>query len=306
MTAWSAALPAEVRRYQGRRAGLVSRGLAAVVDAGVVVFGLAVAFAAWVALRFAATPAAFAVAVPARPVAGAVAAVSATGYLALCWTVTGRTAGGQLLGLRVVDARGRPLRAGRAVVRAGCCAVFPLGLLWVLADRERRSVQDVLLRTSVVYDWTPRSPDPSANRRPDTPAGPRSGASAGRTVLAATLLTAALLAGCAGRPETSAGQASPVPVPPAAALAVPGCDELASAAAALETTARGTGGPDRVRAAAAALDAVVSRRLAAPRPPAGLTEVAGSLRRLAAPAADVRAVAGTTVAAFAVAMRSCR
>lgn len=155
MTAWAAALPAEARRYQGRPAGLVSRGIAAVVDVGVTGLGLAGCYAAWVAARFTLDPAGFAFPVPDRAVALVAGAVLAGTYLALCWTATGRTAGGQLLGLRVVDGRGRLLRGGRAAIRAGCCVCFPLGLLWVLVDVRRRSVPDVLLRTSVRYDWAP-------------------------------------------------------------------------------------------------------------------------------------------------------
>jgi hypothetical protein len=34
-------------------------------------------------------------------------------------------------------------------------AAFPLGLAWVAVSRDSRSVQDLLLRTSVVYDWLP-------------------------------------------------------------------------------------------------------------------------------------------------------
>ena len=34
--------------------------------------------------------------------------------------------------------------------------LFPLGLLWCAVDGSRRSVQDVVLRTTVVYDWQPR------------------------------------------------------------------------------------------------------------------------------------------------------
>ncbi len=156
MTAWSAALPAEVRRYQGRRAGLVSRGIAAVVDAGVAALVLGGCYLVWVAVVFAAGPVRFTVPVPARSVVVAAGAVLAVGYLALCWTTTGRTVGGQVLGLRVVDGRGRLLRGGRAASRAVCCVCFPLGLLWVLVDPDRRSAQDVVLRTSVVYDWDPR------------------------------------------------------------------------------------------------------------------------------------------------------
>jgi ribose/xylose/arabinose/galactoside ABC-type transport system permease subunit len=33
---------------------------------------------------------------------------------------------------------------------------FPIGLLWCGVSASRRSVQDVVLRTSVIYDWRPR------------------------------------------------------------------------------------------------------------------------------------------------------
>jgi hypothetical protein len=32
--------------------------------------------------------------------------------------------------------------------------VFPIGLFWVVINRHRRSIQDIVLRTEVVYDWT--------------------------------------------------------------------------------------------------------------------------------------------------------
>jgi hypothetical protein len=40
-----------------------------------------------------------------------------------------------------------------ALVRAAFCVVFAVGLFWVLISGANRSVQDVVLRTSVVYDW---------------------------------------------------------------------------------------------------------------------------------------------------------
>ena len=73
-------------------------------------------------------------------------------YFAVTWGVVGGTYGDRLLGLRVTDDRGTRLGWGRCVVRALLCTVFPIGLLWVLVSRENRSVQDVVLRTSVVYD----------------------------------------------------------------------------------------------------------------------------------------------------------
>ena len=76
-----------------------------------------------------------------------------TVYLTASWATTGRTYGDHVMGLRVVNFRGRRLRWWGAFVRAVACAFFPIGLLWVAVSRENRSLQDVVLRTSVVYDW---------------------------------------------------------------------------------------------------------------------------------------------------------
>ena len=45
---------------------------------------------------------------------------------------------------------------GRALLRAALCVGFPIGLLWCAVSPSRRSLQDAVLRTSVVYDWRPR------------------------------------------------------------------------------------------------------------------------------------------------------
>jgi uncharacterized RDD family membrane protein YckC len=73
-------------------------------------------------------------------------------YFAVTWAVVGGTYGDRLLGLRVTDDRGTRLGWGRCAARAVLCTIFPIGLIWVLVSRENRSVQDVLLRTSVTYD----------------------------------------------------------------------------------------------------------------------------------------------------------
>ena len=76
-----------------------------------------------------------------------------TTYLALLWHSIGRSYGGIVMGLRVVDARGRHIHLGLALLRAAFCVAFPLGVAWVAVSRANRSVQDVVLRTSVIYDW---------------------------------------------------------------------------------------------------------------------------------------------------------
>jgi uncharacterized RDD family membrane protein YckC len=76
-------------------------------------------------------------------------------YLTFCWATTGRTVGNSLLGLRVVNHAGRRMGVPLAAARALACAIFPIFLLWVAISSSNRSIQDVVFRTSVVYDWSP-------------------------------------------------------------------------------------------------------------------------------------------------------
>jgi len=77
-------------------------------------------------------------------------------YLTLFWTITGRTPGGRILGLRVVGSNGLPPRAPWAFLRAlshlaGIGAGL-LGWLWTALDAEKRGWHDHLGRTYVVRD----------------------------------------------------------------------------------------------------------------------------------------------------------
>ncbi len=74
-------------------------------------------------------------------------------YWTVGWATSGRTIGNLVMGLRVVNREGRHPRWIGAAVRAAFCTVFPFGLLWVIPSGANRSVQDVVLRTSVIYDW---------------------------------------------------------------------------------------------------------------------------------------------------------
>ena len=78
-------------------------------------------------------------------------------YLTFSWTVSGRTLGAQVMGLRVIDLRGGKLRSPRALLRAILCAAFPVGLLWCAVDRRGRAIHDLLVRSHVTYDWIPSS-----------------------------------------------------------------------------------------------------------------------------------------------------
>lgn len=148
-------IPDQARPYQGHRAGLVTRTAAAAVDAAVVVGLVAAAYLAWSALVFILDPPGFTF--PDLPVVGWVsgAYLLGVGYLTLGWATTGLTVGTRLMGLRVVSHRGGRLRPSVALLRAVFYAIFPIGLGWVVVSPSNRSVQDTVLRTSVVYEWQP-------------------------------------------------------------------------------------------------------------------------------------------------------
>jgi uncharacterized RDD family membrane protein YckC len=76
-------------------------------------------------------------------------------YLTVAWAMTGRTYGGRLLGLRVLSMRGGLPGWTRAFLRALACVLWPVGLLWSGISLDRRSVQDIVFRTVVVYDAHP-------------------------------------------------------------------------------------------------------------------------------------------------------
>jgi uncharacterized RDD family membrane protein YckC len=163
-------VPPEARPFQGQHAGLITRLLANTVDFVVVVVIVAAGYAGVAAVRFLWNSRTFSF--PTAPFLVFLLAGSAVMvvYLAVAWTVTGRTYGDHLLGLRVVGRHGRPPRVGGALLRALACVLFPVGLFWVAVSRENRSIQDVVLRYAVVYDWAQRSvppPDPEDASEPE-------------------------------------------------------------------------------------------------------------------------------------------
>jgi uncharacterized RDD family membrane protein YckC len=152
------AIPREARPYQGHRAGLVSRLVAASVDLGVTLATLVVIYAAWTTLVFILDPHGFRFPMPTLLVDWLVWMIVLTIYLTAAWATTGRSYGQHLMGLRVVNMHGGRLRAWAALLRAVFCVVFPVGLFWVAISRENRSLQDLVLRTSVIHDWLVRVP----------------------------------------------------------------------------------------------------------------------------------------------------
>jgi uncharacterized RDD family membrane protein YckC len=135
----------------GSRAGLVTRSLANIADLFVVATGVVGGYLAVAAARFLLGPATFSFPVASFGTLLVVGLCVQALYFTVTWAVVGGTYGDRLLSLRVCDDRGARLRWGRCAVRAVLCTVFPIGLLWVLVSQENRSVQDIVLSTSVTY-----------------------------------------------------------------------------------------------------------------------------------------------------------
>jgi uncharacterized RDD family membrane protein YckC len=164
VTAWLV-VPAPARSRQGHRAGVVTRSVAGAVDLAVAALGVALVYAVWAATLFLLSPRRFHFPEPGTGRLLTALLLVLTAYLAIAWGSTGQTYGDRLLGLRVVDRHGRRLGLWLALARAVLCVLVPVLLFWVALSRQNRSVQDIVLRTSVVYDWTVHTPPPAAHTR---------------------------------------------------------------------------------------------------------------------------------------------
>jgi uncharacterized RDD family membrane protein YckC len=154
-------IPPKARAFQGLRAGVVSRTVAGAIDYVLVVTATLGTYVAAVVLKFLIDPRGYTL--PTWPfytflIVGFTYFVL---YLWAAWATTGRTLGARLLGLRVVGRKGERVPWWSALLRAGFCAAFPVGLFWSAVSRENRSVQDVVLRSSVIHEWPVRTEVPT-------------------------------------------------------------------------------------------------------------------------------------------------
>ena len=169
-------LPPQAERRQGARAGVVSRTFVMVIDAITVAVVVVAVQAARAALRFMIHPRRFTWPSVSYPVLIGLAGVLAVLYLTAGWATTGRSVGKRVAGLRIVDRHGGTPSVPVAFIRAVTCVVFPFGLFWCAVSRWDRSLQDVIFRTSVIYDWRSRFPPERRNGRTgpsDDPLGMR-------------------------------------------------------------------------------------------------------------------------------------
>lgn len=132
-------------------AGIVSRGVAALIDILVVMVIMAALYLGLVLMRLALNPTSFSFPAVNGIFSTAVTVFVSVAYLTGCWAVSGCTVGAVAMGLQVVGRRSPRLSPAVALLRAVAYVLFPLGLIWVAVDRQRRSVQDIVFGSRVVY-----------------------------------------------------------------------------------------------------------------------------------------------------------
>jgi uncharacterized RDD family membrane protein YckC len=146
----------------GQPAGIVTRILAALIDVVVVAVLTGAVFGAVIAGVFVVNPVSFSWPHGLAAETTLVTVAVAVGYLTVGWAIAGRTVGGAVLGVRVVSRGGGKLGWPRSACRALLCVLVPLGMLWAAVSARRRSVQDLLVRSAVLYDArqapAPRAP----------------------------------------------------------------------------------------------------------------------------------------------------
>jgi uncharacterized RDD family membrane protein YckC len=164
-------LSPSVRARQGSRAGVVSRTIAAGIDFVVIVLAQAALFGAIVGVLFLLSPRHFSWPSGLEWSFPAVGFFIAVPYLTFCWCSTGRSYGDALLGLRVISRDGRHLSVAVALLRAVICVLFPIGLFWSAISAANRSIQDVIVRSSVIHDWSSHAAAPARREPASAPLG---------------------------------------------------------------------------------------------------------------------------------------
>ena len=154
-------IPPKARAFQGLRAGVVSRCLAGAADYLLVATATIGTYVGIVVLLFLVNPRDFHAPTWKFGQFLLVGFVYMFLYLTAAFATSGRTLGGRLMGLRVVGRKGSRMRWVPAAIRAGFCTVFPVGLFWCAISRENRSIQDIVLRTSVIHEWPVAPPAPT-------------------------------------------------------------------------------------------------------------------------------------------------
>lgn len=142
-----------VASLHGRPAGVVTRVTAGAIDYLVVGAIVLVGHLAIIALRFVTNPVSFSWPRTSWLILIGSGVIVMVCYLTLMWSSTGKPLGGAIMGTKVVNRHGLRLGFTVSLIRSLLVVVFPIGLFWCAVNPGGRSLQDVALRTRVVYDY---------------------------------------------------------------------------------------------------------------------------------------------------------
>lgn len=152
---------AEAVSLQGHYAGPVSRLAAFALDQSVVVFSFSVltAVATWVVSLV--TDGRIQLHGTGVVVTAGIFVLWNAVYYAYPWSVSGKSFGMALLGIRVVTAQGGPCGLRAATVRILTLPLgfvtMGIGFLPIVFGRQRRGIHDAIAGTAVVYSWDARA-----------------------------------------------------------------------------------------------------------------------------------------------------
>jgi uncharacterized RDD family membrane protein YckC len=144
----------------GRHAGIISRGIAFVIDASAISVTVLLVAALLQSIEgFFTLSGASALVVPARVVLAAMtiafSAVFPVAYPIGFWALSGQTPGKALLGLRIMRTDGRRMTLSTALLRylGYWLSALPLflGFAWILVDDQRRGWHDWVAGTYVAH-----------------------------------------------------------------------------------------------------------------------------------------------------------
>jgi uncharacterized RDD family membrane protein YckC len=143
---------------RGRRAGIVSRGVAWCVDVAVVLLGYPILVWIWgaiIALVHFTTPT--------YPDLSDWAEIVLPltwnwAYFTWSWILTGRTVGMTMMGLKVVARKGVHVGIVRANIRyvVTMATILWIGPLWLACSKSRLAIHDRVAHTQVIYDGAKR------------------------------------------------------------------------------------------------------------------------------------------------------
>jgi len=152
-------IPEKAKSKQGHRSGIVTRAIAVAIDISVTIVVMLVNYGLlWLFLLLIAPIHLFEMPEASWFFFAGFALLWA--YWTAAWALSGRTLGNHLMGLQVVDYKGKRLSWPLSALRSIFSMVFPVGLLWVVFSPTNRSIQDTILRTSVVHNWSVTLNDP--------------------------------------------------------------------------------------------------------------------------------------------------